>query len=58
MRALVVIFTITRDINIHTNSIALIVPNPLSTTRVEIKLGDSKEFLKNNDYILTDANSG
>lgn len=58
MRELVVSFTITRDINIPKNSIALIVPNPLSTTRVEIKLGDSKEFLKNNDYILTDANSG
>lgn len=58
MRELIVSFSITRDINIPKNSIALIVPNPLATTRVEIKLGDSKEYLKNNDYILTDANSG
>ena len=58
MKELVVTINITKDINIPKNSIAIIIPNPLSNTKVEIKIGDSNQFLKDNDYLITDANKG
>ncbi|MEO6490523.1 MAG: MlaD family protein [Ferruginibacter sp.] len=58
MRLILVNFTITKDINIPDNSIAIIKPNPLGTTSVDIKLGDSHTYLKHNDNIITEANAG
>ena len=58
MRQILATLTITKDINIPKNSIAIIKPNPLGTTTLEIKLGDSPVFLKNKDSIITEANAG
>ena len=58
MRRILATLTITKDINIPDNSIAIIKPNPLGTTTLEIKLGDSQVFLKNKDSIATEANAG
>lgn len=58
MRRIVVELNITKDINIPRNSIALIKPNPIGTTSIEIKLGDAIENLKNKDTIYTEANAG
>ena len=58
MREMVVTLTISKDINIPKNSVALIVPNPLSTTKVEIKLGDDNNYLKSKDTLFTEANKG
>ena len=58
MRRITVNLNITKEIDIPDNSIALIKPNPLGTTSVEIKLGNSSKFLKNKDTIPTDTNAG
>lgn len=58
MRAIFVDFNITSDINIPDNSVAIIKPNLLGTTSVEIKLGDSQAYLKNEETIITEANPG
>jgi len=58
MREILVTLNITSDINIPNNSIAVIKPNLLGTTALEIKLGDSKVFLKHNENIITEANPG
>jgi phospholipid/cholesterol/gamma-HCH transport system substrate-binding protein len=55
MKELLVKINIQEDINIPSNSVALIVPNPLAATKIEIKLGDNSNYLKNNDTINTDA---
>jgi phospholipid/cholesterol/gamma-HCH transport system substrate-binding protein len=54
MRKLLVTFSIHKDIRIPANSIAHISPNPLTITKIEIKLGDSKNYLSDQDTILTD----
>nr|WP_303626664.1 MlaD family protein [Ferruginibacter sp. HRS2-29] len=51
-------FNITKDINIPNNSVAMIKPNPIGTTSVEIRLGDAKAFLQSGDSIFTEANAG
>jgi phospholipid/cholesterol/gamma-HCH transport system substrate-binding protein len=58
MRELVVSFSIKKDINIPSNSLALIVPNPLATTKAEIKLGDGNQYMKDGDTLQTQANKG
>jgi phospholipid/cholesterol/gamma-HCH transport system substrate-binding protein len=58
MRRISVAMNITKDINIPDNSVALIKPNPLGTTTIEIKLGNSPTYLKNKDTIFTEANAG
>jgi len=58
MRRIMVELNITKDINIPRNSIALIRPNPIGTTSIEIKLGDDAANLKNRDTIYTEANAG
>jgi len=58
MRRITVELNITKDINIPKNSIAIIKPNPLGTTSVEIKLGDAVANLINKDTIYTEANAG
>ncbi|CAN5895921.1 MlaD family protein [soil metagenome] len=58
MRQIMVTLTITKDINIPDNSVAIIKPNLLGTTALDIKLGDSRTYLKNKDTIFTEANAG
>ena len=58
MREILVTLKIESDINIPNNSVALIIPNPLATTKVEIRLGDAPVFLKANDFINTEATKG
>jgi phospholipid/cholesterol/gamma-HCH transport system substrate-binding protein len=58
MRQIMVELNITKNINIPKNSIAIIKPNPIGTTSVEIKLGDANDNLANKDTILTEANAG
>lgn len=58
MRRIAVEMNITKNINIGKNSVAVIKPNPIGTTSIEIKLGDSPELLHNRDTIFTDANAG
>ena len=58
MRRIMVDMNITKDINIPKNSIAIIKGNPIGTTSIEIKLGDSSLNLKNKDTIYTETSSG
>ncbi len=58
MRQIMVDMNITKDINIPKNSIAIIKSNPLGTTSIEIKLGDSPENLPNKGIILTETSGG
>ncbi len=58
MRRITVELNITKDINIPKNSIAIIKPNPIGTTSVEIKLGDAVQNLLDKDTIYTEANAG
>lgn len=58
MTRIVVTLNITRDINIPKNSMALIFPNPITGTTIEIRPGDSKEYLSNKDTLTTDASAG
>ncbi len=58
MREIMVTINITSDINIPDNSIAIIKPDLLGITSLEIKLGNSAVFLKNNETIITEANAG
>lgn len=58
MKELIVAISIQKDINIPVNSTALLNPNPLSMTKVEIKLGDSNIYLKNGDTIQTIPSEG
>ncbi|MBS1743523.1 MAG: MCE family protein [Bacteroidetes bacterium] len=58
MRRLLVNMTITKDIHIPKNSIAIIKPDLLSTPSIEIKLGDSNEYLNSNDTLATESSSG
>ncbi len=58
MRNIVVSLNIKDDINIPSNSIAMITPNPLGITKVEIKLGNGTQFLNNKDTINTQPSAG
>ena len=58
MREIVATLNIESDINIPNNSVALIIPNPLATTKVDIRLGDAPTFLKEKDFINTEASKG
>lgn len=58
MRQILVELTITKDVLIPANSIALIKTNPIGTPSLEIKLGDANASLKNKDSILTEASGG
>jgi phospholipid/cholesterol/gamma-HCH transport system substrate-binding protein len=58
MREILVAMTITKDINIPTNSIATIKSSLLGTPSIEIALGNSTEFIKNKGTILTDNSAG
>ncbi len=53
MKEILVKLSIFSDVNIPVNSVAVINPNPLTVTKVEIKMGDATTYLKNNDNINT-----
>jgi phospholipid/cholesterol/gamma-HCH transport system substrate-binding protein len=58
MRTIVVTVNLTKDVNIPDNSLGVINPNLLGSPSLEIQLGNSTNFLKNNDTLLTTLSSG
>ena len=58
MKEILVNINLTKDVNIPTNSVAIIKPSLLSTNSLEIKLGDAKTFIPKNGYIATEATTG
>lgn len=58
MKEILVNMNLTKDVNIPTNSIALIKPSLLGTPSIEIKLGDAQTYIPKNGYIATEATAG
>ncbi|MEP7238686.1 MAG: MlaD family protein [Ferruginibacter sp.] len=58
MKEILVNMNLTKDVNIPTNSIAIIKPSLLSTPSVEIKLGNAQTYVPKNGYIATEATEG
>lgn len=58
MKEILVNINMTKDVNIPVNSIAVIKPNLLGVTSIDIKLGDADIYISENDTILTDASPG
>jgi len=58
MKEIVVTINLTKEVNLPINSVAIINPNPLGTTRIDIKLGDATTHLKKVDTIKTQASVG
>ena len=58
MKTILVNMNITRDVNIPTNSIAVIKTSLLGTTTVDIKLGDAATYIPKNDTIATEVSAG
>ena len=58
MKVILVDMNITKDVNIPVNSIAVIKPNPLGTTSIDIRLGDANAYIPKNDTIATEATVG
>lgn len=58
MKEIVVTINLTKEVNLPINSVAVIKPNPLGTTSIDIKLGDATTHLKKVDTIKTQASVG
>ncbi len=58
MKRIVVTVSLTKDVNIPSNSLAVINPNLLGSPTMEIQLGDANTFLKNGDTLLTTLSGG
>jgi phospholipid/cholesterol/gamma-HCH transport system substrate-binding protein len=58
MNNILVEITITKDVYIPLNSVAIIKKIPLETTSLDIKLGDATVHLQNKDTILTQVSGG
>ncbi len=58
MRKIVVTVSLSKDVNIPTNSLAVINPNLLGSPTLEIQLGDANTYLKNEDTLLTTLSTG
>lgn len=58
VKRIVVSVNLTKDINIPKNSLAVINPNLLGSTSLEIKLGNSDVYLKPGDTLLTTLSGG
>ncbi len=58
MKRILVTVSLTKDVNIPSNSLAIINPNLLGSPTMEIQLGDAGTFLKNGDTLLTTLNGG
>lgn len=55
---IIIAIKLTKEVNIPVNSIATIKDNPLGTPSMDISMGNSPQFLKNKDTILTLDNPG
>jgi phospholipid/cholesterol/gamma-HCH transport system substrate-binding protein len=58
VRRIVVTVHMTRDVVIPKNSLAVINPNLLGSTSLEIKLGNSTAYLQNGDTLITTLSGG
>jgi phospholipid/cholesterol/gamma-HCH transport system substrate-binding protein len=58
MKRIVVTVSLSRDVNIPANSLAVINPNLLGSPTLEIQLGNSNTYLKNGDTLLTTLSGG
>lgn len=58
MKEILVNMNITKDVNIPVNSVAIIKPSLLSTTSIEIKLGDANSYIPKNGTINTELSAG
>ena len=58
MKKIVVTVLLSKDVNIPTNSLAVINPNLLGSPTLEIQLGNANTFLKGGDTLLTTLSSG
>jgi phospholipid/cholesterol/gamma-HCH transport system substrate-binding protein len=58
LRRIVVGLTMNQKVTIPNNSVAIISPSLLGTTTLEIKLGNTTNFYKDGDTLLTEASGG
>ena len=58
MRKITVVLTINQSVEIPDNSIAVINPSVLGTTSIEIRLGNSQQFINDGDTLATIASKG
>lgn len=58
MKSILVTVNLFKDVNIPGNSLAVINPNLLGSPSLEIKLGNSTQFLKNGDTLVTSLSGG
>ncbi len=58
MKRILVTVSLTKDVNIPSNSLAVINPNLLGSPTMEIQLGDAKTYLQNGDTLLTTLSGG
>ena len=58
MKKILVTVSLSKDVNIPTNSLAVINPNLLGSPTLEIQLGNANTFLKSGDTLLTTLSSG
>lgn len=58
LKRIVVSVNLTQDVNIPDNSLAVINPNLLGSTSLEIKLGNSTKYLKAGDTLITTLSGG
>jgi phospholipid/cholesterol/gamma-HCH transport system substrate-binding protein len=58
MKRIVVTITLSKDIDIPSNSLGVVNPNLLGSPSLEIQLGNAATYLKNGDTLLTTMSSG
>jgi phospholipid/cholesterol/gamma-HCH transport system substrate-binding protein len=58
MKRIIVMVTLNKEINIPTNSLAVINPNLLGSPSLEIQLGNANTYLKNGDTLVTTLSAG
>ena len=58
MKRILVTVSLSKDVNIPSNSLAVINPNLLGSPTMEIQLGDAGTYLKNGDTLLTTLSGG
>jgi phospholipid/cholesterol/gamma-HCH transport system substrate-binding protein len=58
MKKILVTVSLTKDVNIPSNSLAVINPNLLGSPTMEIQLGNANTYLKSGDTLLTTLSTG
>jgi phospholipid/cholesterol/gamma-HCH transport system substrate-binding protein len=58
MKHIIVTVTLSKDVNIPSNSLAVINPNLLGSPSLEIQLGNSTKYLRNGDTLITTLSGG